>query len=198
MKKLKVWQVILLVIFYPIGLCVLIYRIWKKRQIRLAEVEAKQTADELRASREAEVRRQYEERQAQKQADAEREAAFRRLFEDLSFKVVGVTFKNPDGHTRQGILRKIKYCDPPFDKQDIDITVEKGEYNGEPAFSVIAEGFQIGNIGRDDIPRLLSRWDTYVGVTEIDVTGGGRNSDGNTLNYGAVVRLRFKKVLPVE
>ena len=27
MKKLKTWQIVLLVIFYPVGICVLIYRL---------------------------------------------------------------------------------------------------------------------------------------------------------------------------
>ena len=34
MKKLKTWQIVLLVIFYPIGICVWIYRIRKKIQIK--------------------------------------------------------------------------------------------------------------------------------------------------------------------
>lgn len=34
MKKLKVWQIVLLVIFYPVGICVLIYRLWKKKKIK--------------------------------------------------------------------------------------------------------------------------------------------------------------------
>lgn len=34
MKKLKTWQIVLLVIFYPIGICVWIYRVWKKDKLK--------------------------------------------------------------------------------------------------------------------------------------------------------------------
>jgi len=34
MKKLKTWQIVLLVIFYPIGICVWIYRVWKKNKLK--------------------------------------------------------------------------------------------------------------------------------------------------------------------
>ena len=34
MKKPKTWQIVLLVIFYPIGICVWIYRVWKKNKLK--------------------------------------------------------------------------------------------------------------------------------------------------------------------
>ena len=40
MKKLKTWQVVLLVIFYPVGICVLIYRLWKKNELKKEAAEA--------------------------------------------------------------------------------------------------------------------------------------------------------------
>ena len=51
MKKLKTWQIVLLVIFYPVGICVWIYRAVKRSQLKKAR-EAEQAA--LSARREAE------------------------------------------------------------------------------------------------------------------------------------------------
>lgn len=51
MKKLKTWQIVLLVIFYPVGICVWIYRAIKRSQLKKAR-EAEQAA--LSARREAE------------------------------------------------------------------------------------------------------------------------------------------------
>ena len=50
MKKLKTWQIVLLVIFYPVGICVWIYRAIKRSQLKKAR-EAEQAA--LSARREA-------------------------------------------------------------------------------------------------------------------------------------------------
>ena len=43
MKKLETWQIILLVIFYPVGICVLIYRLVKKSKLK-KEAEAREAA----------------------------------------------------------------------------------------------------------------------------------------------------------
>ena len=51
MKKLKTWQIVLLVIFYPVGICVWIYRAIKRSQLKKAR-EVEQAA--LSARREAE------------------------------------------------------------------------------------------------------------------------------------------------
>ena len=43
MKPLKPWQIVLLVIFYPVGVCVLIYRLLKKNRLK-REAEAREAA----------------------------------------------------------------------------------------------------------------------------------------------------------
>ena len=51
MKKLKTWQIVLLVIFYPIGICVWIYRVWKKNKLtrlRLLPPAGKQKNGKMR------------------------------------------------------------------------------------------------------------------------------------------------------
>ena len=48
MKKLKTWQIVLLVIFYPIGICVWIYRVWKKNKLKLLSPAGKQKNEKMR------------------------------------------------------------------------------------------------------------------------------------------------------
>lgn len=180
MKKLKTWQIVLLVIFYPIGICVLIYRIWKKNKLK-QEREAAALARQEAKERE----------EAERKARIEAELASR---ETLTFKVVGVTFKNPDGKSRQTILRRLRWRDPPFDSEDgIEITIEKGEYEGEPAFSVYANGLQVGNIGREDIPFFVDRWLDFIGVTYADISGGGTDDEGHSINFGMKIDCVFRK-----
>lgn len=82
--------------------------------------------------------------------------------ETLKFKVVGVTFKNEDGKSRQTLLRKLHFGDAPFNSDEgVDITIERGAYQGEPAFSVFAEGHQVGNISKDDVPFFVRRWSDF-------------------------------------
>ena len=179
MKKLKVWQIVLLVIFYPVGICVLIYRLWKKKKIKSEMEEA------IRVRREAKEREENERRARIKAELSSRE--------EIPFKVVGVTFKNEDGHSRQSILRKLKWGDPPFDGDDIEITIERGEFEGSPAFPIFVNGQQIGNIGKDDIPFFLDRWRDYIGVISADISGGGTDSEGRSMKYGAIVKCLFRK-----
>lgn len=100
MKKLKTWQIVLLVIFYPIGICVWIYRVWKKNKLKRDAATA------------AVARREAKEREDAARLEAWR--AERAARETLKFKVVGVTFKNEDGKSRQTLLRKLHFGDAPF------------------------------------------------------------------------------------
>ena len=170
MKKLKTWQIVLLVIFYPIGICVWIYRVWKKNKLKRDAATA------------AVARREAKEREDAARLEAWR--AERAARETLKFKVVGVTFKNEDGKSRQTLLRKLHFGDAPFNSDGgVDITIERGAYQGEPAFSVFAEGHQVGNISKDDVPFFVRRWSDFVGVTSAEVYGGGTDDEGHSINY---------------
>ena len=180
MKKLKTWQIVLLVIFYPVGICVWIYRVWKKSS--------------LKREREAAERARLAAQEWEKAAREARWAAERAALETLEFKVVGVTFKNADGGDRQTVLRKLQHGDAPFNSDEgVEITIERGEYDGKPAFSVFAEGRQCGNIGKDDIPFFVERWSDFIGVESADVYGGGSDDEGNLIHYGMSVKCTFRK-----
>ena len=76
----------------------------------------------------------------------------------VSFRVAGVTFKNEDGTSRQSILRHIKFEDSPYadgiDPIDLNVTIEETEYNGEQAFAVFANGYQIGFVPKGSIDKV--------------------------------------------
>ena len=90
MKKLKTWQIVLLVIFYPIGICVWIYRVWKKNKLKqdaaaaaAARREVKELEDVARRAGSAgnvEIqgcRRDVQKRGREKPSNAFAQAAFR-------------------------------------------------------------------------------------------------------------------------
>lgn len=185
MKKLKAWQVVLLVIFYPIGICVLIYRVWKKNKLKREREEAALARQEAREREEAEKKAAEERRQAEIQEEI-------RLYESFTFKIAGVTFKNKDRHSRQTILRKLKFGDYPFNGGIVDLEFKEYEFDGEPAVGVFLAGEQVGNIAKDDLSFFLSRKDRFVDCTMYDVTGGGTRN-GEKLNYGLRLTLRFRR-----
>lgn len=180
MKKLKTWQIVLLVIFYPVGICVLIYRIWKKYDLK-----KKQAADEqARREREKQEAEEYRARIASDLASREK----------ITFKVVGVTFKNEDGKSRQTILRKINFSEPPFkDDDELNADIIRTSYEGNPAFCVYVNNLQIGNIGKEDIPFFVERFGDFLGITSIDVYGGGTDDEGHPIHYGAKIDCEFRK-----
>lgn len=74
MKKLKTWQIILLIIFYPVGILYLIYRfLQKNKSVTSAQKFDVSTAPILR---------------------------------DFHAKVVGVSFNNADGSSRQEAIKE--------------------------------------------------------------------------------------------
>lgn len=84
--------------------------------------------------------------------------------------------------------------DAPFNSDEgVDITIERGAYQGEPAFSVFAEGHQVGNISKDDVPFFVRRWSDFVGVTSAEVYGGGTDDEGHSINYGMKINCEFRK-----
>ena len=94
------------------------------------------------------------------------------LVRTIHTKVVGVTFRNKDGSSRQELL---SYC---IGGETVEF--EYFTYQGAPAYAVYCGGDQIGNLSADLARTLYELPDTYTFVGEIsEVTGG---DDG--LNYG--------------
>lgn len=108
-------------------------------------------------------------------------------FDFLRTKVAGVTFKN-GRRSRQTILRAIYFHDEPFDKGDMELTVDRGEWEGKPAFAICVNGEQIGSIPAEHTQFVADNFSRLDGITNIEVYGGGEGR-----NYGAEIILRFRK-----
>ena len=128
---------------------------------------------------------------AEKSADIHKKAEAAKQNNDyFKFRVAGVTFSN--GHkTRQAILRKIKWGDEPFDF--VEWTIEKYDYNGEPAIGVYANGEQVGNVPKEQLAFVLDNWDRIRSVYHTDIYGGGTDDNGQPLNFGCEVTLCLNK-----
>ena len=107
-------------------------------------------------------------------------------FEFLSGKVAGVTFKN-GRKSRQTILRKIHFKDEPFNKGTMELTLQREEWEGKPAFGVYVNGDQIGNIPAEYVSYVNDNFSRLDGIVNMEVYGGGEGR-----NYGAEITLRFR------
>lgn len=185
MKKLKPWQVVLLVIFYPVGICVLIYRLYKRHKLK-ETARLLQSERELQAAERAETRRR--EQAAHEEARRRKDAYLSTVNREI-FHVVGVTYKNEDGRDRQAILRKIKREQPP----ESDMTLREFDYKGERAVGVYFRGEQVGSIAREDLKKVLSQIERFDKVVDYEVTGGFALESGDRARYGLNIAVYFKK-----
>lgn len=109
----------------------------------------------------------------------------------LRFRVVGVSFKNEDRKSRQSILRKIKYRDPPFDCDIIDVELRPYKFEEEDAIGVYVNNMMIGNVPRSLVPEIIRKINYVDKITDFRVIGGGKDEDGNPLHYGAEICIKF-------
>lgn len=112
----------------------------------------------------------------------------------VNFSVAGVTFKNDDGSDRQTILRHIHFQDAPYVTDgSADVEIQPYDYQGSPAFRVLVNGYQIGNVPRDKIQEVQNAVDHGAEVSGFAVTGGGAVK-GEKINYGCDIALRWPAV----
>lgn len=69
---------------------------------------------------------------------------------EYDFKVVGVTFNNNDGSSRQEYLQQYEYDDCAC------VTLEEYSYKGDPAIMVLIDGDQVGNVAAKEVEKVLS------------------------------------------
>lgn len=106
-------------------------------------------------------------------------------------RVAGVTFKN-GRRSRQTILRQIYWRDEPY-KRAPKVTLQLGEYEGEPAISVWTNEEQIGYLPADLAKELGPRFDDIDDPYDFEVYGGGKTDAGEQINFGASLSLRVKR-----
>lgn len=141
MKKLKTWQKVLLIIFYPVGIVYFIVWLCKRNK------------------------------------GATPAPAPRSIIRDFNTKVVGVTFGNDDGTSRQEI---IKACKPGDDIIFKPVPTE--EY--PDAIGVFNKrGQQLGHIGAELAVELKEKYaNNPMSVTVNNITGGGDKNYGCNLH----------------
>lgn len=137
---------------------------------RVAEIEARHDAAIARIHKEhAEAAERWQ--QFLKENDVVRE---------IPTKVAGVTFRNEDGTSRQKILADAL--------PDDSVEFEYHTYKGAPAYAVLYNGDQIGNLPADLARDLYDLDDSYTFVGKISaITGGG------DLSYGCNLLLTLYK-----
>lgn len=113
--------------------------------------------------------------------------SFYRDTKSISFSVAGVTFSNESGklRSRQTLLRRILFCDPPFDCDHV-ITLEKYFYEGDPAYYVKVNDYIIGNIPKEFVPHVDANADRPYKIDDFQVYGG---QDGK--KFGASLKIVF-------
>lgn len=152
MKKLQTWQKVLLIIFYPVGIVYFI--IWLVNKNKQPATGAASSAPAMRV-------------------DANKLTVIR----DFHTKVVGVTFNNDDGSSRQAI---IKACKPGDDI--IFKPVPTAEY--PDAIGVFNKrGQQLGHLSQGVAAEIKNEYGyNPMSVTVSNVTGGGEYSYGCNLH----------------
>ncbi len=95
----------------------------------------------------------------------------------ITFDVAGVTFNNESGRlrSRQTILKKISFCDPPFDS-GYAARLERYLYNDEPAYYVYVNDYIVGNVPKGFIPYLEKNAGRPYIVEYFKVHGGGKKN----------------------
>lgn len=97
------------------------------------------------------------------------------------YDVVGESFDNEDGTSRQEILDAIANGEPPY--ENCEVSLDEFDYKGERALAVKVNGDQIGCIARKDLDAVFSDLDLADAIT-LKVFGGD-----NGKNYGAAITL---------
>jgi hypothetical protein len=93
-------------------------------------------------------------------------AAGSRIAETIRTKVVGVTFQNDDGESRQDILSRMT--------GDEEIEIEKTTYNGEPAAYVKWGNKILGYLSAELAKDLAAKYPNARYTAEIlEISGGG-------------------------
>lgn len=147
------------------------FLIRKKRIARMIKRQEVSAATAAAVQKQAEQEAQ-QARMAAAEAEWQHFLGENELVRTIHTKVVGVTFRNKDGSSRQ---ENLSYC-----VSGGTVEFEYFTYQGAPAYAVYCGGLQIGNLPADLARDLYELPDTYTFIGDIDEVTGG--DDG--LNYG--------------
>ena len=143
MKKLKTWQLVLLIIFYPVGLVYFIIWLCKRNGSGASTVKPSKLT----------------------------------VIRDFNTKVVGVTFGNDDGTSRQGIIKKCKAG------EDIILKPIPTEEYPDAIGVFNKRGEQLGHLNAELAAEMKEKYPTNpMSVTINNITGGDDKSYGCNLH----------------
>ena len=123
------------------------------------------------------------------------------------YKVAGVTFCNEDGTSRQQILRAYNLGEPPFGlATNPVINLVEYEYQGNPAFYVMANGLCVGNLEAVAVPEVKEKFENNnAGVAGSGLSLNHLNFSGLSLSrhsserlIAGCVRYSFSVIFPLR
>lgn len=110
------------------------------------------------------------------QKDLDRFCRTHRRMETICTKVVGVTYPNHEHVSRQALLPCCHSGDP--------VSIVPYRYQGEPAYFVVADCGEIGNLNKSLAAKLYTKYgDEAIFMAAIDEITGGYNG----LSYGCSI-----------
>lgn len=110
-----------------------------------------------------------------------------------NFKIRGVTFENEDGTSRQELLSMIKEREPPFD-DDLQISLERYEYDGKTAYYVSVNGYIVGSVESSMSQYITENYDKISGIHDFYVGSFQAEDTGETVYYAnARLSVRLKE-----
>lgn len=108
------------------------------------------------------------------------------------FRIVGVSYNNDDGSSRQEFLKRISLRKKPFDNE-LRVWVFPYRFIGDHAFYVIVNGFCVGNVPADEISAVRTIYPDIIDAC-ISVDGGDSGK-----YFGASCTISYKcKMTPAQ
>lgn len=118
-----------------------------------------------------------------------RESTGRDGFPRYTAHVVGTSFSNDDGSSRQGILRKLyRYQEDTGSTDIVSVWLEVDEHEGEPAVRVVSDYGVCGFLAADTAAELVDLPGYVVDVDSWEIFGGPTEEEPGK-NYGMAVTL---------
>lgn len=111
----------------------------------------------------------------------------------IEFKLKGVTFKNEDGTSRQELIRRIDEQEPPFENGgELSVDLKPVLFDGKDAIECRVNGYLVGHVPKELVPDVMDAMKAAdATISGFKVIGGGEKENGEKLNYGIYMAVRF-------
>lgn len=164
----------------------------KNKEPERKEIDFAEANRRIKFEKEKEEERKRLEEEERKRAEEERKQKEReRWLEthgEIYFPVRGVTFSNKNGTSRQAALKSAYKAEQIG--EDLDLSFEEYEYQGEPAVAVYVNERGVGTVPAEDVDAVLEVFDRITNA-QIYVEPF-EDEDGDTI-YRADVFIDYLK-----